>query len=615
MWLLLLLLFQSPLQSSLERKILEAEHARAEDVSVLLAAVKNPDPRIQRLAVRALGRLERVAHREAVVPLLRAPDPSVRKEAVNALGQMRASYDYAALLKEEKDGSVRAVIYETMGRVAPVPNETEAMLVNGLSDSDKAARVGAAKGIESLFRLNRALKPSAETIKALRQAIRDNDAALLRELALLSLNAAGDKDAETFAIALRDPNPQVRRLALLGSRQWMDDPSPMVRYEAMRLAGNCERAIKALNDPNEHVVLAAVDLLGAKNCEASAIEPLVDGGKTWRIRARALLSLAKVAPEAARRRLPKFASDPLWQMRAYAAGAAKILKDEATLAKLIRDANPNVIEAAIVSPQDAMRALESNHYGLLLTAARRLRGAPELPQAVPRLLATLQRLTREKRATSRDPRMQILERLREAGDQRATEELRSLLSDIDPIVASRAAEIISEKTGAKIEAQTKHYVSDPLPPEKFIRELAGATARIKMKGIGTFTLQLFPEEAPVTVAIFAQLAEKGYYNGLTFHRIVPNFVIQGGSPGANEYDGIGPFMRDEVGLLSHLRGALGISTRGRDTGDAQIYVDLIDNFRLDHAYTVFARVIEGMEVVDQVQEGDVIEAIQIQRKR
>ena len=65
---------------------------------------------------------------------------------------------------------------------------------------------------------------------------------------------------------------------------------------------------------------------------------------------------------------------------------------------------------------------------------------------------------------------------------------------------------------------------------------------------------------------FARLAGSGYYNGLTIHRIVPNFVIQGGSPGANEYVGDGAFMRDEVGPLSHARGTLGISTRGRDTG-------------------------------------------------
>ena len=115
------------------------------------------------------------------------------------------------------------------------------------------------------------------------------------------------------------------------------------------------------------------------------------------------------------------------------------------------------------------------------------------------------------------------------------------------------------------------------------------------------------------VATFARLAESGYYTGLTLHRIVPNFVIQGGSPGANEYVGTDDFIRDEVGGR-HLRGTLGISTRGRDTGDSQIFVNLVDNYRLDHNYTVFARVVEGMEVVDQITEADEIVGIEIVRR-
>jgi Peptidyl-prolyl cis-trans isomerase (rotamase) - cyclophilin family len=75
--------------------------------------------------------------------------------------------------------------------------------------------------------------------------------------------------------------------------------------------------------------------------------------------------------------------------------------------------------------------------------------------------------------------------------------------------------------------------------------------------------------------------------------------------------GDGPFMRDEVGLRSHRRGALGISTRGRDTGDAQFFVDLVDNPRLDHDYTVFAEVAFGMTTVDQLLEGDVMERVEI----
>ena len=75
------------------------------------------------------------------------------------------------------------------------------------------------------------------------------------------------------------------------------------------------------------------------------------------------------------------------------------------------------------------------------------------------------------------------------------------------------------------------------------------------------------------------------------------------------------FLRDEVGLVRHLRGTLGISTRGHDTGDGQIFVNLVDNVRLDDQYTVFARVLEGMVVVDRVLEGDVITSITIQRRK
>ena len=126
---------------------------------------------------------------------------------------------------------------------------------------------------------------------------------------------------------------------------------------------------------------------------------------------------------------------------------------------------------------------------------------------------------------------------------------------------------------------------------------------------GPIELEFFGAEAPKAVENFRLLAEHGYYDGLTFHRVVPNFVIQGLSPGANEYVGAPRYMRDEPGTVPHLRGAVGISTRGRDTGDGQIFIDLVDLPRLDHDYTVFARVIAGLDVVDRIVEGSVITGI------
>jgi cyclophilin family peptidyl-prolyl cis-trans isomerase len=144
-----------------------------------------------------------------------------------------------------------------------------------------------------------------------------------------------------------------------------------------------------------------------------------------------------------------------------------------------------------------------------------------------------------------------------------------------------------------------------------LRRLASPRARFTIRDVGVFDVALFTMEAPATVIRFAQLASSAYYNGLTFHRIVPNGVIQGGSPGANEYSSDAPLMRDEVGMWPHVRGGVGISTRGRDTGDAQIFVDLVDNPRYDHTYTVFAQVLNGLDVVDRILEGDVIEKVEI----
>jgi cyclophilin family peptidyl-prolyl cis-trans isomerase len=207
----------------------------------------------------------------------------------------------------------------------------------------------------------------------------------------------------------------------------------------------------------------------------------------------------------------------------------------------------------------------------------------------------------------------MLRRLQEFGGVEIVPEIRPLLADFDPVIAGLAAEILSEKTGSAVTPKTLRFETSPVPAQSFIDGLKGARARIKMKEADTFILELIPEEAPVTVATFARLAESGYYNGLTFHRIAPNFVIQGGSPGANEFVGTPGYIRDEVGLLSHVRGTVGISTRGRDTGDSQIFVNLVDNYRLDHNYTVFARVVEGMDSVDRVQEGDVMESVDILR--
>jgi len=103
----------------------------------------------------------------------------------------------------------------------------------------------------------------------------------------------------------------------------------------------------------------------------------------------------------------------------------------------------------------------------------------------------------------------------------------------------------------------------------------------------------------------------GYYNGLTFHRAVPGFLIQGGQPADRRVRGRRPFRRDETGRASNACGTVGVSTRGRDAGDARISINTVDNDRLNREYRVFARVVSGMDVVDRILEGAVIARVEL----
>ena len=204
--------------------------------------------------------------------------------------------------------------------------------------------------------------------------------------------------------------------------------------------------------------------------------------------------------------------------------------------------------------------------------------------------------------------MAILNRLQAYGDTSQAINIQGYMRDFDPAIAQKAADILTAWDG-KARTPSPQPLTRPGVTVSMVNALRGKALRFYMQGLGYFDVGLDVDAAPLTAIRIARRAGEGYYNGLTFHRIAPNFVIQGGSPGANEYAGEHFYMRDEPGL--HLRGTVGISTRGRDTGDAQIFVNLIDSPRLDHIYTVFGSVVAGMDVVDGTLEGDVIERVEL----
>jgi cyclophilin family peptidyl-prolyl cis-trans isomerase len=640
--------------------ILQAEDRRAptaKDLGTIRAGLHSGDPETVRVAVRALGRLERPALVADITPMLRHPLPEVRAEAANAIGQAlqglkheparepavrrtglgaapgasapadAAIASLAARLNVEDEPAVRSALCETLGRVAATSEQigrVESLLVGVVSrDGSADGRLGVAKGLATLIRQHRDARLTDQTMAALAGLARLSERdkadpardARVRRLALEALTSAKRVDDDTLDQAARDPDAQVRRLAMRAAadsgspraadarRRGLADAAAMVRLEALRAeatasgAEACIAAVAAVKDRDVHVVLTAIDQLGA--CAASpdavsALQRTVDdlslatSPRGWHRAAHALVALASARPDAAAAALSRYAGSSVWQLRMYSARAAAILENRAVLDTLAADPDDNVVEAAIdglskVAGHEAdasyIDALSRKGYQAIRAAAKALDGS-SAAGAPAALHAALDRLEAEGHDNSHDARDAIDEALASIGAGRRR----------------------PRKAAARVETDLN---ADDL------RRLASPRARITMRGLGTFELALFTGEAPATVLRFVRLAEAGYYNGLTFHRVAPNFVIQGGSPGANEYIGDARFMRDELGLWPHVRGAVGISTRGRDTGDAQFFVDLVDNPRLDHEYTVFAQVLNGMDVVDRILEGDVIEKIDI----
>lgn len=135
---------------------------------------------------------------------------------------------------------------------------------------------------------------------------------------------------------------------------------------------------------------------------------------------------------------------------------------------------------------------------------------------------------------------------------------------------------------------------------------------------GTMLAELFDVDAPKTVANFVQLSEKGYYNGLNFHRVIPDFVIQGGCPKGDGTGGPGYNIPCELtgGNQYHDRGVLSMAHAGRNTGGSQFFIchSRRNTAHLDRNHTCFGKVIENVEVVDQIRQGDKILSITISEK-
>ena len=637
-------------------RILAAEDRRDLTTDVKLG-LADADRSVRRRAALAAGRIGDAGAVPALVPLLQDPELEVRQMAAFALGLIGDPLAVDPLLVALKDPEpvVRGRAAEALGQigdaraapaiaqmvVAALPPKAPLVTVRGddpasMTDPWLEPRLG----VFALARLKdvrsaqavllSAGKPRFDWWAATWTAMRLENAALRpvllaavsstdplsRAYGARGLGALKDPaDLDALLPLLRDRDETVvvnavRAVALLGEARAVPPVSALLRSSSSALRVEALKALSAL-PPDRGLRERVIAEIGSP-------EP-------W-VRAAALQALARMEREDFALVLANLDPDPAWFVRAGLAAALAIAGDEASQARLLamlKDDDVRVIPYVLEALRQARgpdsvdtlrRHLDHPDFAVRMAATDQL-AALKVTGLGEALAASL---ARSRSDVEMDARLSLVPLLALQKDARAAALLREIASG-DP------ARPVREKAARELRALGE--TPPPLGPEPVVRpalDYLEALAPYEVTAGGSvFTPRVFLHmkqgrveihlnvvEAPLMSATFLDLARRGYFDGLTFHRVVPGFVVQGGDPRGDGNGGPGFALRDEIGERPYGRGVVGMALSGKDTGGSQLFVTLAPAPHLDGRYTVFGWVASGMDVVDKIRPGDVIEKVE-----
>jgi peptidylprolyl isomerase len=415
--------------------------------------------------------------------------------------------------------------------------------------------------------------------------------------------ALADKDWHVRAAACEALAKSGAPANSLAVARLLSDPVPLVTVAALR-------ALRQIGNPD---ATAAVDGVWK------------DARGSKQIRAEALLTLAKLQGAQATALLDRAAKHPDWMVRKAAAESWKDLQganQDANFTALLADTDPRVRAAAVEtlgnsSPSSASllhQAMNDRDMVVRAAAAEALAKQGDR-DGVPPIMDTLARL----RSDSDGEIMQTLvESLGKLKDTRAVPVLETYATDADVTLARSAASALTEITGQPHEAHPGTPRSRLTPDMIDWAEDAVAKQQQGFPPIvilhtdrGDLTIACDAEEAPFTVWNFVRLARSHFYNGQLIHRVVPNFVTQGGDPRGDGWGGPGYAIRCEYNPLRYDRGAVGMALAGKDTGGSQFFITHSAQPHLNGRYTLFGHLVKGDDVLETITEGDRILYVEV----
>ena len=547
----------------------------AEALAALLPSPEKPfvsedQKLLVELTLTALLRIRHPGTVEAVAAQLRSPDPDIRWQAANALARIREGIQAAvpALLPllDDTNALVRAHAARALG-VAKATQAVDA-LVKRLSDTDPRVvasainalgAIGDARSLDALISLGQTQLDRFRSFDRERSGVPPQQNLLL----LISTAAGNIKDSRAlgFLKSLRAADgrlgafPEVEiALGKFGEKEFFDVP------ETMKLPAGDWRAMAGYAQ--------GLGQLGTERARSLLVDLL--SGKTYG------------KPD------PREVSDILRAMaEAKVDGLRDILLDQ----------------------------LKAEDVIVRATAAEMLGDAGDGAERVTSALDAAYKAARTDKMN--DARVAIVEAASKLNHPMTLQVLGNETRDADYVVRLKAMELFRlgsrDVSPPKVDLGKVNTGHD----KKYWRSVAELSESLKNPVAlvhtkkGDIRIELYAQDAPMTVDNFIKLARSGFYNGLEWVRVVPNFVIQGGDPRGDQNGGPGYQIRDEINLRPFGVGTVGMALSGKDTGGSQFFITHSPQPHLDGGYTVFGQVVDGMNVVNSIARGDKIERVDI----
>lgn len=633
------------LEEARQSAIQLAEDLRDPQAIALQIDLQQDSAAVRDRAYQALGRIQDAGSAERLLDGLEDPDPVVRETVFFAIGQLglargaTANPELVEALTLRTDpehaesATERLAAIEALGKQAP--DDAERRLLPLLADPSAAVR---GETVMALLRYRfiptwrgqreEALPWSDRSVEALSRALADPEL-IVRQQTAHALSRFGTPQAATaLTRALADEDRLVRLWSAraLGRTtestneevieallQATHDSSNAVRVEATTALGRLGRPDvlpgKLATDPSFHVrrSWAVAVAAGSTELQLDGLRRLLKD-PVGEVAAAAVTSLIRRGGQALPLQWMDWIAAEEWQVRVAAAAAAETWETDRLqrLESALVDSDRRVRVAALgalaglsgILPR-VQEALRDEDLAVRATGVALL-AEIESTEVVP-LLADL--LERSPGADWVEVREAAIDALGSRNDSGIAELLTHTAShDEARSVRVRALQGLRARgleEPASIERQSG---SSPSP---WLRRSFDKAPRILIETErGSIELSTYPEDAPIHVAHFVELVENGFYDGLIWHRVVSNFVVQGGDPRGDGWGGPGYALRDEISRRRYRQGTVGMPKAGKDTGGCQLFIAHLPTPHLDGNYTIFAQVEKGLDVLEQLRVGD-----------